>query len=316
MNRNTLNNDGCINSNLRSDLMRKSMETKNLLNSKGAIYVGKGSKVSIPVKDTSVQSVSLSTTGSLSAGVDNTVLTCQSNANLGLTYKKISPEQLEDYSGVWPMKVANADSADNASNTESSMYAIYTLSNNEKTISERLTNLNRKNLPNMGTMISNTPGAYIASYYINNSYKEGKYVNLNLSFDFFSASEDQTTRKSFYAGKNTATCPYILPEDFRPKTEQKFYILSSKITYKYEDCDNPSSPFPSWKATYIVMENPLVLIIGTDGRTTIKAYEVSEGDLGPQTIDTSTKKISIKTINQSTFSLKISYETEVVINNE
>ena len=66
----------------------------------------------------------------------------------------------------------------------------------------------------------------------------------------------------------------------------------------------------------IEMENPLVLIIGTDGSTTIRAYEVSEGDLGPQNIDTDTKKISIRTISHSTFSLKISYETEVVINNE
>lgn len=294
--------------------MRKSMETKNLLDSQGAIYVGKGSEVSIPVKDTSVQSISLSTTGSLPAGDNNTVLTCQSNANLGLTYKKISPEQLENYSGVWPMKVANAGSADNASNTESSKYAIYTSVNNEKTISERLTNLNRKDLPHIGTLIKNTPGANIASYSIDNSYKEGKYANLNLFFELFSASEDQTNVKSFYAGKNTATSPYKLPEDFRPKTEQKFYILSSKITYKYEDLD------PLWSSTWIVnsieMENPLVLIIGTDGSTTIRAYEVSEGDLGPQTIDTDTKKISIKTISQSTFSLKISYETEVVINNE
>lgn len=312
MNRNTLNNNGCINSNLRSDLMRKSMETKNLLDSQGAIYVGKGSEVSIPVKDTSVQSVSLSTTGSLSAGDNNTVLTCQSNATLGLTYKKISPEQLENYSGVWPMKVANAGSADNAGNTESSRYAIYTSINNEKTISERLTNLNRKDLPYVGTQIVNTPGAYIASYFIRNSYKEGKYANLNLSFDFFSDQEN-TNRISFYAGKNTATSPYKLPEDFRPKTEQKFYILSSKITYKCEDYD---SLWSSWIVTYIEMENPLVLIIGTDGSTTIRAYEVSEGDLGPQTIDTDTKKISIRTVSQSSFSLKISYETEVVINNE
>lgn len=314
MNRNTLNNNGCINSNLRSDLMRKSMETKNLLDSQGAIYVGKGSEVSIPVKDTSVQSVSLSTTGSLPAGDNNTVLTCQSNANLGLTYKKISPEQLENYSGIWPMKVANAGSADNASNTESSRYAIYTSINNEKTISERLTNLNRKDLPFVGSSI-NTSNAVIASYYIRNSYKEGKYTNLNLSFDFWSASEDQTDRKNFYAGKNTATSGYKLPEEFCPKTEQKFYILSSKIMYKYEDYDSDDH-FSPWKTTYIAMENPLVLIIGIDGSITIQAYEVSEGDLAPQIIDTSTKKISIRIINQSTFSLKVSYETEVVINNE
>lgn len=314
MNRNTLNNNGCINSNLRSDLMRKSMETKNLLNSKGAIYVGKGSEVSIPVKDTSVQSISLSTTGSLPAGVDNTVLTCQSNANLGLTYKKISPEQLENYSGVWPMKVANANSADDASLTESSNYAIYTSINNEKTISDRLTNLNRKDLPFIGNAIF-TPNSVIASYYIRNSYKEGKYANLNLSFDFWSASEDQTDRKNFYAGKNTATSSYKLPKEFCPKTEQKFYILSSKIVYKYEARD-PDSPFSPWKSASIAMENPLVLIIGTDGSATIQAYEVSEGDLGPQTIDTNTKKISIRTVSQSSFSLKISYETEVVINNE
>ncbi len=90
---NVKTSDNTIPSGLRADIMRESMENKNLLSQKGSIYVGTGKSMS---KECTVngetQNASISKTDALTPGEDGQILTVDSSEEKGLKYGYISAD--------------------------------------------------------------------------------------------------------------------------------------------------------------------------------------------------------------------------------
>ncbi len=132
---NITDNNGRIKSGLRADIMRKSMENKNLLNTKGSLYVGTGEKETISLGNN--ETVDIYKTKAFPLGSPNTVLTTSRFGEL--SYEKIIPDMLDNTSGNYNIVAANAIDADNATEAQ------YASSDRSKgTIDTRLTNIESK----------------------------------------------------------------------------------------------------------------------------------------------------------------------------
>lgn len=132
---NITDNNGRIKSGLRADIMRKSMENKNLLNTKGSLYVGTGEKETISLNNN--ETVDIYKTKAFPLGSPNTVLTTSRFGEL--SYEKIIPDMLDNTSGNYNIVAANAIDADSATEAQ------YASSDRSKgTIDTRLTNIESK----------------------------------------------------------------------------------------------------------------------------------------------------------------------------
>ena len=112
-----VNGENTIPSGLASDLMRMSMENKNLLKTKGSIYVGTGR--------TNKDGVAI--TEALKPGEPNTVLTVlDSEGTLG--YSKVTPQMMNSgtYYNIQCSKSISADNhVSRVENTDRASYALY-----------------------------------------------------------------------------------------------------------------------------------------------------------------------------------------------
>lgn len=79
-------NNGRIPNGLPGEVMRKSMENKNILTKKGSLYVGTGAADTVEI---SGNNYSIAQTGELIPGSDNAVLVADSASEYGLSYKNV-----------------------------------------------------------------------------------------------------------------------------------------------------------------------------------------------------------------------------------
>lgn len=79
-------NNGRIPNGLPGEVMRKSMENKNILTKKGSLYVGTGAADTVEILG---NNYSIAQTGELIPGSDNAVLVADSNSTTGLSYKNV-----------------------------------------------------------------------------------------------------------------------------------------------------------------------------------------------------------------------------------
>lgn len=79
-------NNGQIPNGLPGEVMRKSMENKNILAEKGSLYVGTGVAETVEILGNSYK---IAQTGKLTPGSDNAVLVADSNNPMGLSYKNV-----------------------------------------------------------------------------------------------------------------------------------------------------------------------------------------------------------------------------------
>ena len=90
-------NTGTIPNNLYANEMRVSMENKNLLQTKGAIYVGTGATNSVPVPDNTPNTTggqsSAAKTMALNPGANGQYLVADSTTAAGLKYQSLSDDQ-------------------------------------------------------------------------------------------------------------------------------------------------------------------------------------------------------------------------------
>lgn len=115
--------NGAIQTGLRADVMRKSMENKNLLSSKGSIYVGTGDTNDVVV---SGSTVSIPKTAALTVGNQNEVLSVGTNNTL--QYSKIRPNMMQSSAFTYDIICARAlfaEHAASATTATKSVYAIY-----------------------------------------------------------------------------------------------------------------------------------------------------------------------------------------------
>lgn len=103
-----------ISAGLRADIMRRQMECKNTLKTKGSLYVGLGAY-------DSVSGVNIYKTDCLLAGTDGQTLLADSTQGLGLKWGKLNTSGLEDYavtsSKIDSSAVTTVKIADRAVNT-------------------------------------------------------------------------------------------------------------------------------------------------------------------------------------------------------
>lgn len=78
--------NGIIPNNQRADVMRCSIENKNLLNSKGSIYVGTGESHTIYNGGGEGVDINIPITTALPVGPDGSLLICDNSSNAGLSY--------------------------------------------------------------------------------------------------------------------------------------------------------------------------------------------------------------------------------------
>ena len=119
-------NNGEIPAGLPGNIMRKSMENKNLLKKKGSMYVGTGN----------VDSEGVVITTTLEKGPINTVLLV--NNENELEYNKISPDFFDLNAGTYPITCTTALTHENVFVSNTSAYstgAIYYEDNDKQKIS-------------------------------------------------------------------------------------------------------------------------------------------------------------------------------------
>lgn len=267
---NNTTNNGFIENGLRADIMRHSMENKNLLNTKGSIYVGTGRKTTIT---TSQGDYNVPITTSLPCGANNTVLTADSSEPTGLKYKKITKDMLDETSveaDVWPIKADSANTADQAAAAVTGQYA-----SNDKTkgtIEQRLTALeSQESFHYAAKDIFYTYGTRksIGQVYTS-GYKQGAFVYLTLTFTFYSATYPNAPME-FYADVRglplTATCNRIVLDN--PASSYDFYFPSNYIEY-YDSQGNYQK----------IHSVPLKCTLTTSGDLQISVYNIPDFQIG------------------------------------
>lgn len=115
---NITDDNGAIQTGLRADIMRKSMENKNLLSSKGSIYVGTGDTNNVVV---SGSTVSIPKTAALTVGNQNEVLSV--GANNTLQYSKITPDMMSSSTDTYNITCTTALSANQAISATTASYS-------------------------------------------------------------------------------------------------------------------------------------------------------------------------------------------------
>ena len=270
---NNTTNNGFIENGLRADIMRHSMENKNLLNTKGSIYVGTGRQTTIT---TSQGDYNVPITTSLPCGTNNTVLTANSSEPTGLEYKKITKDMLDEYSveaDVWPIKAGSAQTAAQADTAVTGQYA--SNDHTKGTIEQRLTALESqegwattaRDIKYVNGSSKNLGKVSVAGY------KQGAFVHLTLNFTFYSGTYPAAPT-DFYADVRglplTATCyPGV---SYPPVNSYDFYIPSNYINY-YDSQGNYQK----------IHSVPLKCTLTTSGELRISVYSIPDFQIGSGT---------------------------------
>lgn len=263
MSSNLIDNNNFIITGLRADVMRCSMETKNLLDTKGSIYVGTGRSKSIQVS--SGETVSVPITAKLEPNNIYTVLTSHESYDNGLGYSKVTPDMIDPNSGVFHITAQNAVNATNASEAGTATVGLYASSDQSKgtieeriiELSNRLNNLGHHDMPRTqinlawsgdSSLYPEICGIIVFSNSSSNSnYREGNLTHMYATFNF--ASNPQALLNFFNGEANIQTnylrsVNYTVPTNFRPKSEYYELTISSPFIYWYNSMENTPSPIP------------------------------------------------------------------------
>lgn len=237
----------CILNNLRADVMRKSIENKNLLAKKGSMYVGTGNMETISIEDDTyiipiTAELSTQDQGQILA---DTVLTTQSAANYGIHYQKITPSCVEPTTQanplVYDITAREAVSAKKMSTSGKTVpkagIVKYLDSSKTTSLETALSRLEKKDYEGTFNASLSYQGKKICTVTGSSLYKETKFccLTLNFSFEYIMNSESES-----YYTTNAATISASLglPSECRPSTTVEYYIERAGLSYT----DFSSSP--------------------------------------------------------------------------
>lgn len=237
----------CIINNLRADVMRKSIENKNLLAKKGSMYVGTGNMETISIGDDTyiipiTAELSTQDQGQVLA---DTVLTTQSAANYGIRYQKITPSCVEPTTQanplVYDITAREAVSAKKMSTSGKTVpkagIVKYLDSSKTTSLETALSRLEKKDYEGTFNASLSYQGKKICTVTGSSLYKETKFccLTLNFSFEYIMNSESES-----YYTTNAATISASLglPSECRPSTTVEYYIERAGLSYT----DFSSSP--------------------------------------------------------------------------
>ena len=237
----------CILNNLRADVIRKSIENKNLLAKKGSMYVGTGNVETISIGDDTyiipiTAELSTQDQGQILA---DTVLTTQSSANYGIHYQKITPGCVEPTTQVNPLvyDITAREAAlakkmsTNGKTVPKAGIVKYLDSSKTTSLETALSQLEKKDYEGTFNASLSYQGKKICTVTGSSLYKETKFccLTLNFSFEYIMNSESES-----YYTTNAATISASLglPSECRPSTTFKYYIERAGLSYT----DFSSSP--------------------------------------------------------------------------
>ena len=305
---NITDDNGAIQTGLRADIMRKSMENKNLLSSKGSIYVGTGNTNNIVVNESTV---SVPITSSLTAGNQNEVLSV--GASNTLQYSKITPAMMASNTDVYDITCSTAISANQAVSATTAGYSNWavfsgnedssgpdtsaTIYNKFQTASSSVTSIEQKitqieNMMNKGVDLLTSTSAYAFTVVVDGvTYRIGSILfskqnsvrYYNSCFLYATILLDQMDEdnenfdgfEAFYKNGEVATCTLNLNVDnknYLPQQDVEFYVNTDvKIRYDLKAVTDPTwgSSIHAWFS--IVIGQPLLLKIKTTGEITLEA---------------------------------------------
>lgn len=200
-----IDSQGKIIPNLRGDIMRSSMENKNILSHKGSLYVGTGTTISktVATTDGRFEVIKIPKTTNLDPGSVHQVL-CNLDAKGNLGYRFIGPSMIQEDT-FYDIKCTRAHNANFVVSAEEATRPIGS-GTDTRTIEERLT---AAETPITGVcsvkfnrVTSNGKRGDIS---LNKLYKKG--VGVTLSFSMYNSE--------FYNGD---TLVLTIPSEFRPKS--------------------------------------------------------------------------------------------------
>lgn len=233
-----IDNDGFIANGLRADIMRKSIENKNLLSIKGSLYVGTGISdiINVPV------------TNSLNPSVSdvNKILIADSTQSLGLKYSKVTPDMMS--SNQFDIKVSSASIAPTSETATNSTYATYAqgmnISLDTKISSLEKYLINKSNYPGYPGRVDDNKVEFdgkiegntvctVSVLFNGNSYTE--VANTVLTFKFKGISGSSSIIKDFYKGVRSVTISNFIPyQIYQPVEDYKFYFYAPGwLEYRY-----------------------------------------------------------------------------------
>lgn len=241
-----IDNDGFIANGLRADIMRKSIENKNLLSIKGSLYVGTGVSDSTTIDG---QTINIPTTNSLNPSVldVNKILVADSTQSLGLKYSKIVPNMMS--SNQFDIKVSSASAALTSETATNSTYATYAQGMNvslDSKISSLEKNLiNKSDYPGYPGRVDDNKVEFdgkiegntvctVSVLFNGDSYSE--VANTVLTFKFKGISGSSYAIIDFYQGVRSITVSGFLPyQIFAPVEDYEFYFYAPGwLEYRYE----------------------------------------------------------------------------------
>ena len=305
---NITDDNGAIQTGLRADIMRKSMENKNLLSSKGSIYVGTGDTNNVVV---SGSTVSIPKTAALTVGNQNEVLSV--GANNTLQYSKITPDMMSSSTDTYNITCTTALSANQAVSAATASYSEWatfsgnadssgpdtsaTIYNKFQTASSSVTSIEQRitqieTMMNKGVDLLTSGSVYGFTVYVDgqeyrigtilfNKQNSVRYYNscfLYATIYLDSMDENNENFKgfeAFYKNGEVATCSLNLNVDnknYLPQQNVEFYVNTDvKLRYDLKAITDPTwgSSIHAWFS--IVIGQPLLLKIKTTGEITLEA---------------------------------------------
>ena len=303
---NLTTNDGAIETGLRADVMRLSMENKNLLSNKDSIYVGTGDATSVNVGGSTI---TISTTKALEKGSDNTVLSVV-GGNLG--YNKVNPNMVQTgvTYNITSQTALNCENASRASFSYVADIATYPAVDGEpsgETIETRFNNNTAvmfgltqrveliESMMNKGVELLTSSPVYGFTVNVNGQeYRIGtiafiktacvRYYNScflggTIELDQMKANnENFAGLEAFYKNGEVATCSLNLNvnnKNYLPQQDVEFYINTDvKIRYDSKVGTGDGSDSYAWLSSFV--GQPLCLKIKTDGSMTLQAFGIPE----------------------------------------
>lgn len=232
--------NNCILNNLRADVIRKSIENKNLLAKKGSMYVGTGDAETISIGgDTYIIPITAElSTQDQGQILADTVLTVQSTADYGVHYQKITPACVEPTTQANPLvyditareAVLAKKMSARGNSVPKAGIAKYVNSSKTTSLETALSQLEKKDYE----------GTFGASLYYQDRkictvtgsslYKETEFCCLTLNFSFEPITNAQSEN---YYKTNAATISASLglPSECRPYTGYGYYIERVGLSY-------------------------------------------------------------------------------------
>lgn len=242
--------DNCILNNLRADVMRKSIENKNLLTSKGSMYVGTGNVETITIGDNLYVTPITAELSTQDQGqiLADTVLTVQSAVQYGIHYQKITSHCVEPTTEANPLvyditareAVLAKKMSVSGNNVPKAGIVKYVNSSKTTSLETALSQLEKKDYEDPLNASFYYQDREICTVTGSSLYKETEFCCLTLNFSFNPITNAQSANY-YQTNGATISASLGLRSECRPYTTYAYYIERAGLSYVDYSFSTPTS---------------------------------------------------------------------------